>query len=395
MPTGVHFQHKVLIDGGDVAGITLAGATIDYGLKRDGENPTPASAYMTLISADALPNIGPDYPGFSWGAGIPSGFLDVYEDVYEGGLPRINLGTSVQINAITPTGFNDTYTDTYDGGFESTRFTGYITAIDVLPAQVNITAITAAEALTRILVDPSGWPEDPETVRITRIAAASASPIDVVGASTATIAAMRVEETPQSAWALLTALAASTDAILYTNREGSVTYRTRADTTGSTTDLSPLVTLLDGLQMTTEIGAVVNSVTVEYGPADTRVKVTVEDAESITVYGKRDTSVATVLADVTDATAKAQRDLDHYKDPVWYMPAVTINLRLAETQAAFPSYLQQILVTDLDDSVTLPDLLPAWPMESYTSRVLGWHETLDPYFWTLTFSLNPAGWTKP
>jgi hypothetical protein len=84
MPTVVPFRHAVEIDGADIAGITLAGATITYGVSRDGENPTPGSAYFTLVSADAVPNIADTYPGFSWGDRIPSGFTDEYKDKYEG-----------------------------------------------------------------------------------------------------------------------------------------------------------------------------------------------------------------------------------------------------------------------------------------------------------------------
>ena len=96
-----------------------------------------------------------------------------------------------------------------------------------------------------------------------------------------------------------------------------------------------------------------------------------------------------------DAEAYADRVIAHYANPVWHMPAATINLRLAELVSAFPAYLQEILTLDLDDSVHLPDLLPAFPEPSYTSRVLGYKEILDPYQWSLTFALNPAGWTKP
>lgn len=394
MPTGTHFRHSVTIDGADIAGIVLAGATIDYGVKRDGENPSPASAYMTLISADALPNIADKYPGFSWGDRIPSGFVAEWVDEYEGGLPRLDIGTRVTIDASTPTGFQEAWSDTYDGGFDSRRFTGLVSAIDVLPASVTLTAVAESESLTRVLVDPSGWPQEAEDARVQRIASAAGISVEYPGASTATIAATRATETPRPAWTLLTEIAATCDAVLYANRTGEIIYQSRT-VSGSTTDLTPAATLLDGLQMTTEAGAVVNSVTVEYGPPDARAKVTAEDAASISKYGKRERAVSTVLANVTDAQAKADRELAAYHVPVWHMPTATFSLRLAELRGAFPTYLQEILQLDLDDSVRLPDLLPASPLPEYTSRVLGWREVLDPLAWTLTYSLNPAGWTKP
>lgn len=396
MPTGLlHFRHTVTIDGTDLAGITLAGATIDYGTRRAEEPPTPASAYFTLISADAVPNIADKYPGFSWGDRIPSGFVPEWSDKYEGGLPRLNLGTEIKVDATTPTGFVETWADGYSSGFDSTRFTGIITAIDVLPATITITAVSMSERLTRVLIDPSGWPQEPEIARVQRIASAAGVSVLTSGTSTATVAAKRATENPAPAWALLVEVANDCDAVLYATRTGEVMYRTRNATGGTTTDLANAATLLDGLQFTTEIGAVVNSVTVEYGPPDARAKATAEDADSIAKYGKRDRSLSSVLALATDANALAARILAHYKDPVWHMPTVTVNLRLAEQAGPFPGYLQAVLNTDLDDSIHLPALLPASPVDTYTSRVLGYREVLDPYSWSLTFSLNPAGWTKP
>jgi hypothetical protein len=398
MPTGtLHFRHTVTIDGGDLAGITLAGATINYGTRNPDEPPTPANAYLTLISADAVPNIGPAYPGFSWGAGIPSGFTDDYRDQYEGGLPRINVGVPVSIDATTPTGFVDAYVDTYDGGFETPRFTGIITAIDVLPGSVAITAVTLSESLTRIQIDPSGWAAENDVNRFLRIVQAaglSAAEYTVVGARTTDIAEKGITESPVSAWELLTEVAASANAVLFTNRNGVLVYQSRT-VTGTTTELSPAATLLDDFQMVMELGEIANVVTVEMGAADNRGAVTVQDAASIAAYGKRDRTYSTVIEGQVSATEFANRMLAHYKDPFWRMPTATVNLRLSEAQGVFPGYLQEILTVDLDDSVHIPHLLPASPLPSYTSRVLGYQEVLDPYDWSITFALNPAGWSKP
>jgi hypothetical protein len=301
----------------------------------------------------------------------------------------------VTVNAATPTGFRDTYSDTYDGGYDSARFTGVITAIDVQPATIAITAVTASEALTRVLVNPSGWPEEPEKTRVQRILAAAGAVGVVNGVGGRFLAAAGATENPVSAWSLLSAMSLALDAILYTDRHGVITYTCHDAGGGTMTDLAPGATLLDGLTLTTEIGAVVNDVTVDYGPAAARLSVQVEDAESIALHGRRPTRVATSLRDTVDATAKANRVLAHHKDPVWHMPAATVNLRLAQRTGDFPAYMQEVLSLDLDDAVTLPDLLPASPMPSYMSRVLGYTEVLDPYSWTIAFALNPAGWTRP
>jgi hypothetical protein len=140
---------------------------------------------------------------------------------------------------------------------------------------------------------------------------------------------------------------------------------------------------------------VVNTVTVEWGPDDARAKVTATDTESVAIYGAREVNYSVPFQSVTDATDKANRVLDHAKNPVWHMPSATVAMRLAELHGPFPSYLQEVLGIDLDDTVNLPQLLPGYPMESYTSRVLGYRETLDLTNWTIAFALNPAGWTKP
>jgi hypothetical protein len=396
MPTGLlHFKHKVMIDGGDLAGITLAGATINYGIRNPDESPTPANAYLTLISADAVPNIGPQYPGFSWGAGIPSGFVDVYTDLYEGSLPRINVGGTVEIDATTPTGFVDTYTDTYDGGFETTRFVGIITALDVNAGAISITAVTASEHLTRITVDPSGWPAESDVARVQRVATATGVPITVEGTLTVGMTPKGVAESPVAAWDLLTEVVAASSGVLYTNRLGSVRYRTRTATPGDTVTLGDAATMMDDLTMSMELGAVQNHIAVTYGPSDTPGTVTVIDAESVALYGRRDGRYSVAIETQVGAEDFADRMLTHYGHPYWRMPVATVNLRLAESLGAFPGYLQEILTIDLDDSVYLPHLLPASPLPDYLSRVLGYQEILDPVDWSISFSLNPAGWTKP
>lgn len=396
MPTaGVSFLHTVTIDGTDVAGIVLAGATIEHGSRRDNETPSPGNAYFTLVSADAVPNIADQYPGFTWGDRIPSGFVSAWDDHYEGGLPRINVNAPITVDATTPTGFQPAWVDDYGTGFDSRRFTGVITALDVAPATIAVTAVTQAEWLTRVDIDPSGWPQESETARVARIAAAAGITVTVDGASSATVAAMRATgEAIQTAWALLGAVATSCDGVLYTTRAGAVTYRTRLHPTPAAIDVNPAATLLDGLVMTMELGRVRNQVTVEYGPPDARATVTVSDAASVAAYGVRDVTVSTSLALADDATAYANRMLAAYAAPDWVMESVSVNLRLAEWVDTFPSYLQALLDIDLDNTLTLPDLLPASPEPSYTARVLGYREVLDPYAWTLTLALTPAGYGR-
>jgi hypothetical protein len=250
------------------------------------------------------------------------------------------------------------------------------------------------------MVDPLGWPAETDAARVVRIAQLAGLTIRVIGPVTANVAATAAvdpaDTTPQlvSAWQLLTDLALDCEALLYTDRYGELQYRTRTANTGSTTvELDPGATLLDGLQLTAELGAIVNTVIVEYGPPDTRAEVERSDAASIAAYGRRELKLSTQLADQAGAIGRAERYLAHYKAPQWSMPGATVNLRLAESAHSFPAYVEQLLDLDLDDSVTLPQLLPASPIPAYSSRVLGYVETLDPYAWSITYSLNPYGWT--
>ena len=77
------------------------------------------------------------------------------------------------------------------------------------------------------------------------------------------------------------------------------------------------------------------------------------------------------------------------------MPSAVVNLHLAELdESVLTDGLQAIVDLDLDDDVELPTLLPAAPMGSYRSRVLGYTETVDRYAWQIALSMDPAGWTK-
>jgi hypothetical protein len=393
------FGHSVKIDGSEVRDIVLAGATINYGTRSSTESMVPANAYLTLISYDAAGDLVADFPEFTFGAGVPSGFVTEYKAKYEGGETRLDVGATVEIGTVTPTGFTTHYESTYSGGYEDTRFTGIITAIDYSPASIAITAVAPTEALTRIKITPTSWPIEPETDRVERIANYAGITITIEGTSTADITSTSDKESPRSAYQMLTELAKDCDALVFARRTGEIIYRTRNAVTGHTTvDLEPGATLVNNLSMTVELGDVVNSITATYGekdPQGVRPTHTSTDDASATKYGLRETTVDLQLEDLADVIAYCDRFLDHYALPVWHMPTAEVNLNLTRTEGTFPANVQDILELDLDDDVRLPKLLPGSPMTSYTSRILGYTETLDPYQWSITYSLNPAGWTKP
>lgn len=382
----VAFRHTVEVSGIEVQGITLAGATITYGASQPFTQPEPSSAHLELVTSDAIGDAD-DYPGFTYGAAIPSGFIDEYHDKYEGPDPQLEVGAPVAIIARTPSGFIDRYVDDYLAGYESTRFVGVIAALDYTPGLVAVTAVSNVERLRRITVSPAGFPLETDTARVTRIATAAGVPITIEGPDSATILPAKADANPEHAWTLLAKVADDSDAILYGDRGGRVIYRTRnAPPRGPAADIYPGATLVDSLKMTRELGTVTNDVTVKAGT----IVAQVEDADSIARYGRRARSW-NIDTDETSARDFAARRLARYKSPYWHMPTAEAVIELAKTQGG--SAVAAILDADLDDEVLLPMLLPASPVPSYASRLIGYTERIDPYEWRFTISLDPYGWS--
>jgi hypothetical protein len=383
------FAHRVLVNGLDVAGITLAGATIHHGATGSSTVAEPATAYLELVSADAAGNLLVDYPEYTFGDAIDSGFVEEYRDKYEGGATKLVMRAPVQIVTGTPTGFTDLYVDTYDAGFDSVRFTGVITSIDVTAGLVTITAVNAVEQLARVILEHAGWPAEADTARAQRIAAAAGvTGLVVDGTATHTVAAVAADAKPATAWQLMAKLAEDADALLYADRLGVLHYRTLSATQGSTVHAAPSATLIDDLRMTQQLGDIVNTVTVTYG--DPPTDVVTDDNASIAAYGVRARAVSADVVDNVGAGGIAQRILADYKEPAWRMTAATVNLMLAaRSDTHHPSKVTELLDLDLDDAVTVGELLPAWPLRDYTARIVGYVETLDPIDWRISYTLDP------
>ena len=377
------FKYRVTIDGTDVNGITLTGARINYGATATGQPPAPTTAALQLIDADFYDDVA-TFPGISWRGGIPSGYVDTFQETYEGALSALKIGTSVAVRAATDSDYVDTFEANYRAGFDLTRFTGIITAIDYTPGDIRVTAVDLAEALTRSVHYPDTWPEESETDRVTRILTAAGVTGTITGTSSLTIRAGS-HSRPASAWQMLTDLARSCESLVWVNREGDLVYRTASELPDTTYLAPPDATLQNTLRMSIELGDVANSITVNYG---TDQSTTVTDATSIATYGLREAEYALELADTAAATAWANAKLASRKDPQWHLPRVDVHLGLADYAAT----IAQLLNADLDDVLELPQLLPASPESSYTSRVVGYTETLDPANWTIRYNLNPYRW---
>ena len=349
------FDLRVDVAGEEVRGITLAGATITVGSTSPTGTPPASTAFLELISYDAAGDIVEDYPGITFGDGLRSGFIDEY-------------------------------VDEYDTGLDSTRFTGNITAIDVTPARVGITAVAATEALTRQLLDPSGWPAEDELSRLDRICqAAGVSMYSDASETFATMIARDADEKLETAWQLLAEVTAATGGLVYADRYGTLTYRGRDELPGTLYVADPDATLIDGLQMSEELGEVVNELEVKWDGGT----FTLEDAESREKWGRRARKITIPVSVESEARALAQEELDDHREPFWSLASATVLIGLADAQM-----MGELLTADLDDAVELPALLPAFPMPSYSSRLIGYTETLDPYEWRLDLSLDPTGMTR-
>ena len=163
------FTYAVTIDGMNIAGMVLSGASITYGSTATGQPPAPTTAHLELLTPDVSPELAHEYPGISWNGGIPSGYVDTFEAAYEGATSSLEVGTPVTVRVGTETGYVDTFEANYRAGFDVTRFTGQITALDYTPGLVGITAVDLADSLTRVVLDPASWPEESETARVERI----------------------------------------------------------------------------------------------------------------------------------------------------------------------------------------------------------------------------------
>lgn len=383
------FTYVVSIDGLDVAGMTLAGASITYGTTATGQPPTPTTAHLELLSPDVSPDLAEEFPGISWNGGIPTGYVDTFRDTYEGAASALEVGTSVNIRVATESGYSDTFQPSYRFGFSSTRFTGQITAIDYTPGLVGITAVDLAESLNRVELDPASWPEESETARVERILNAAGHGLaraQLIGSSSTVIRAGSYSS-PATAWEHLYRLALSCGSVVWVNRSGSLMYRTAGEIPDLTYVAPPDSTLVDPLQMSSELGDIVTDLEIKYG-ADA---VLTETSDAMTTFGRRDKRMEVELKNSSDVQAFANRQLARRSTARWHMDRVSVHLGLADEDAT----IAQLLTVDVDDVLELPYLLPASPVTTYSSRVIGYTERLDPYEWLITYALDPYGWDAP
>lgn len=394
------FTIEAKVDGTDIAPITLAGARIDYGRTVITDQPSVPTAVLEILTRDAYPIAGDLYPEFGLGdwASDLSGFADIYADAYTGVTSRITLGVPVTIQVDSSGGFEDIYRDAYEG-FSSRRFTGTVQAIDYTPGLIQLTCAAKSEAWSRILVGGTAAgqtiPVEYDKARATRLALEAGISLTVDGPDSVKVTAVPEKTNPRPLMDWLNDIAADTDGLVYTDRDGWVHVRTRdwPHPDPTTVYLPPGATLVDPLQMSTDLGTVRNHITVEYGGplADgTRAAVTVVDTDSITRYGRRDYREATIIEEQIDAQTHADR-LNDILAANWTMPDAVVTLALVEEDR----WKADLLSIDQGTNVLVPKLLPGSPMPDYPATVIGYTEELAVEDWRITFHLAARRYPGP
>lgn len=385
------YQWVVKIDGGNVAGITLVGATINYGRRTVDEQPAPTSATMTLLTPDASPTIAQRFPDFGPGDfAARSGFVQAWEPTYIGANSRLTIGAPVVLEAILPGGFVQEWEPDYSGGSQLRRFTGRITALDYAYGTVRVTAVDALESLARITVATARPAEtDVERAR----AWAKLAGIELVVDGTYSVKLLPVDRAGTgTALAQLYATAKESGAVVYADRYGDVHYRTRTAPLDPTTELPGKFTILDSLSMKAELGEVINRVEVEWGVegSDKKRPVVVrEDSDSIKRFGLFSSRRTTQLATEADAIALAERIITNESKPLYAMPEARVTLIKAD-----PITVDRLADLDLDDSVKVAPLPVGAPAQSYTARVLGYVEEAANPDWLITYQLAPSSFLE-
>lgn len=390
------YEWSVKVAGGEIRDLCLdAETTIRYGRSSANVQPEPTNATVRILTYDAAPSLFIDYPSYILNPNtIPSGFTDVYNDTYEGVGTTLELGAPVVVGVASTSGFTDIYYDEYEGGLDSgTRFTGYVAALDYTPGAITMLAVTDQEKLARVDVRDEDYPYETDHQRVARIATEAGVPI-VIDEGTP-VGVVPEPASPTRAGPYLQNMADDCEATLIADRAGVVHYRPRDSYTPKTVTVPPLNTLVDPLQMSLEAARVENAVTVEYGVADDqadpptpRPSYTAENTESVTAIGKREALVSLMLSEAADAQGYADRRLAA-QQAAWDMPRATVLMVNVDDLT-----VGNIANLEVGDAVTLPELLPGAPFDSYTAPLIGITETISRDEWQLELHLAPAGYDE-
>lgn len=265
----------VRVDGVDIGDVVIEGGTIEYGRTDVLEQPMPTTCELTLFTQDGYPQNPASW--FEYGVGdwtsAASGFEAGHdtEDEYLGPRASIYIGAPVWVAATTDPGFSADHDteDTYLGA-EYRRFTGKVQAIEYEYERLRVFCVTDLEQWARAgLKDPD--PDNPISAdsdlhRAILLADLAPSPttLHTQGTNGLTFDDMTADDFPVCLLDELQRIAAESDGIVYANRLGQVYFQTRKWTPPTEVEIPTTLVDREQLGMVTELGTILNRVTVEY-----------------------------------------------------------------------------------------------------------------------------------
>ena len=277
--------------------------------------------------------------------------------------------------------------------------------------RMGLFTVTAAGALAALgvrMVGDTPWPQETGAQRAGRILVAADVRWRVQGVLDLQVLARDVDRQPAAG--LLDELAEWTGAAVFDTPTGEVVYQAMASRTRihpyRWNDFDPALTWNDfdpaltwdgdppsigqwpspASQFPTVLpcdavvwepewftseAAVINQVTVAYGPADPQAEVELADAASIGRHSRRHLSMSTGLAGAADATARATHILTTQHAERWQIGDVTVALGALDTTTR-----GKVLGLLCGDHVTLEGLPQPAPATDWTGIVEGWTYTM-------------------
>lgn len=215
-------------------------------------------------------------------------------------------------------------------------------------------------------------PQETDVARVQAIAAAAGTTVTVLGSQTIMLSADTQDTTALAWWQ---DVCASSGGLLWQARDGGIRYGAADHRRTNPLGILPCEDIADGLTWTLDMDAVLNHLTVSWGPEGSQTQNTHRDDPSIARWGERHADVPTVCASQADADQLALLILARRAQPYWIMPGVTVDA----TAAARP--VRQLLARLEVGSIILvpiPTNPGPVPVTSYGSWLVeGWTETAD------------------
>jgi len=268
----------------------------------------------------------------------------------------------------------------------SPRFYGRIVSVEAFEfgGQIVRWQVRAVGGQARLGVTPVllTRPAESDVARVQAIATAAGVIINVAGTPGVTLAADAID---RSALAALHQVCESSAGLIWQSRDGALWYGAADHREPEPVAVVPAGAILDGVKWRRDLDAIVNHVTVKWGPEGAQTQNTHRDDASITRWGLRHVDITTLCADQVNADQLALMVLARRKNPFWTMPGIVLPM---DAMTAVDRESVQSL--EVGTGVLLPiglqpDRTPA-PVAAWT--VEGWQEQWDESGHTLVLAVT-------